>query len=114
VSYSHGKLIEQIGYHCRDYFLGQWDRYKNYPGGVLAHSTHLRGLGTYSQETGLENPRIKVTLSTGIPAELCRKINLGYINPADIDIHDWQNCEDEGILAVPQAGETLYRLRSQR
>ncbi len=32
VSYSHGKLIEEIGYHCRDYFVKQWDRFKNYPG----------------------------------------------------------------------------------
>ena len=24
VSYTHGKLIDQIGYHCRDYFLAQW------------------------------------------------------------------------------------------
>ena len=38
--------IEEIGYHCRDYFLGQWDRFRHLHWGVLAHSTHLRGAGT--------------------------------------------------------------------
>ena len=38
VSYTHGKIIDEIGYHCRDYFMKQWDKFKNYPGGVLALS----------------------------------------------------------------------------
>ena len=28
VSYVHGRLIDEIGYHCRDYFLAQWERFK--------------------------------------------------------------------------------------
>ena len=43
VSYTHGRIIDEIGYHCRDYFLAQWDRFGHYPGGVLAHSTHVQG-----------------------------------------------------------------------
>jgi nickel-dependent lactate racemase len=112
VSYSHGKLIDEIGYHCRDYYVHQWDRFKRYPGGVLAHSTHLRGLGTYNPKTGIETLRIRVTLATSIPAERCRKINLGYIPPEDISIDEWQNREKEGILVVPQAGEMLYRIKA--
>ena len=106
VSYTHGKLIDEIGYHCRDYYLAQWDRFKNYPGGVLAHSTHLTGMGSFDEQTGIENTRIKVTLATGIPAERCKKINLGYMTPADVHVDEWQNREDEGILVVQQAGET--------
>lgn len=113
VSYTHGKLIDEIGYHCRDYFLGQWDKFMDYPGGVLAHSTHLRGLGTYNLQTGEETARIKVTLATQIPVVRCRKINLGYISPEEIIVRDWQNREDEGILVVPQAGERLYRLKER-
>ena len=45
VSYVHGALIDEIGYHCRDYFVRQWDRFRDYPGGILAHSTHVKGLG---------------------------------------------------------------------
>jgi nickel-dependent lactate racemase len=111
VSYTHGKLIDEIGYHCRDYFLSQWERFQHYPGGVLAHSTHLRGLGNYDPGSRIETSRIRVTLSTGIPGIRCQKINLGYLAPEDINLEAWQNREDEGILVVPQAGETLYRLR---
>ena len=45
VSLTHGHVIEKIGYHCRDYFLKQWDKFKDYPWGILAHSTHVRGIG---------------------------------------------------------------------
>jgi lactate racemase len=111
VSYTHGKLIDEIGYHCRDYFLSQWDKYKDYPGGVLAHSTHLKGLGIYDLVTGIETPRIQVTLATRIPAERCRRINLGYLAPTELHMDDWQNREGEGILVAPHAGEMLYRIR---
>ena len=111
VSYTHGHLLDEIGYHCRDYFLAQWERFKNYPGGVLAHSTHLKGLGKYDPETGVESGRIRVTLATGIPEERCQRINLGYLAPEKINLTDWVNREDEGILVVPQAGEVLYRLK---
>jgi nickel-dependent lactate racemase len=111
VSYTHGKLIDEIGYHCRDYFLKQWDKFKDYPGGVLAHSTHVKGLGTYDGATGIETPRITVTLATGIPPERCKRINLGYLDPETINVREWQGREDEGVLVVPRAGEMLYRVR---
>ncbi|HHJ06611.1 MAG TPA: DUF2088 domain-containing protein [Anaerolineae bacterium] len=109
ISYTHGKIIDRIGYHVRDYFLKQWDKFKDEPTGVLAHSTHLRGVGTY--ENGVEKPRIKVTLATRIPRERCERVNLGYLDPDAINFEDWQNREDEGILFVPKAGEMLYRLK---
>jgi len=111
ISYTHGKILDEIGYHVRDYFTKQWDRFKGYPWGVLAHSTHLRGIGTY--ENGVERPRIQVTLATGIPEERCRKVNLGYMDPASIRVSDWEGREDEGILVVHKAGETLYRLKHE-
>jgi lactate racemase len=111
VSYTHGKLIDEIGYHCRDYFMKQWDRFKDYPGGVLAHSTHVKGLGQYDAATGIETPRIHVTLATGIPRERCQRINLGYMDPDTVDLDEWKGREDEGVLVVPRAGEVLYRLK---
>jgi nickel-dependent lactate racemase len=111
VSYTHGRIIDEVGYHCRDYFLAQWQKFETYPGGVLAHSTHVKGLGRYDAETRTETPRIQVTLATGIPEERCRRINLGYLNPAGVRIQEWEGREDEGILIVPRAGEMLYRQR---
>jgi nickel-dependent lactate racemase len=108
ISLTHGARIARIGYHTRDYFLSQWDRFKDEPWGILAHSTHVRGIGTY--ENGIEKPRIRVTLATEIPEEICRTINLGYRNPASINVSEYQNREEQGILYVPKAGEMLYRL----
>ena len=111
VSATHGRVIEEVGYHTRDYFTAQPERFAKYPGGVLAHSTHVKGLGTYDKATGIETPRVTVTLATGIPEATCRRINLGYRDPASIDIAAWQGREDEGILVVPRAGEMLYKVR---
>jgi nickel-dependent lactate racemase len=112
VSYSHGALIDAIGYHVRDYFLVQWERFRDTPGMILAHSTHVRGAGTYDVASGIESPRIRVTLATGIPRERCEGINLGYRDFREIDPHDWVGQDDEGRLLVEHAGEVLYRLRS--
>jgi lactate racemase len=108
-SATHGRLIEEVGYHCRDYFLQQWDRFKEKPWGVLAHSTHVHGLGTYMD--GVETPRARVTLATGISESRCRAVNLGYRDPATIRVQDFADREAAGVLLVPKAGETLYRLR---
>lgn len=109
VSVSHGHVIEKIGYHCRDYFLKQWDKFKDYPWGTLAHSTHVRGIGKF--ENGVEHCRAKVTLATRIPRETCEKINLGYRDPDSIEVEDFAGREGEGVLLVRKAGEMLYQLR---
>ncbi len=109
ISYTHGKLIDQVGYHVKDYFLKQWDRFKDIPGSILAHSTHVKGTGTYDAATNIETPRISVTLATGIPEERCHRVNLGYADYRKIDPDQWKNRESEGILLVPHAGEILYR-----
>jgi nickel-dependent lactate racemase len=109
VSYTHGKLIDEVGYHVKDYFLKQWERFQDVPGGILAHSTHVKGTGTYDATSGIETPRISVTLATGIPEERCRRINLGYADYREIDPQAWEGREQEGILYVPHAGEMLYR-----
>ena len=108
ISVTHGHNIEKIGYHVRDYFTKQWDRFRDFPWGVLAHSTHVRGTGTF--ENGIERPRVQVTVASQIPPEVCERINLGYRDPASIDIESFANREQDGILLVRKAGEHLYRL----
>jgi nickel-dependent lactate racemase len=108
ISFTHGKFIRKIGYHPRDYFLKQWDKFKNYPGAILAHSTNIKGIGTYSD--GVEKPRIEVVLATGIPRRVCEGVNLSYMDPKEINQEDYANREEEGILLVREAGEILYRL----
>lgn len=113
VSYTHGKLIDEVGYHVKEYFLKQWARFKDVPGSILAHSTHVKGTGTFDATTGVETPRITVTLATSIPEERCRRINLGYVDYREIDPTAWIGREEEGILYVPHAGERLYRARER-
>jgi hypothetical protein len=110
VSHVHGQYIYQVGYHILPYFLNDWERFSHIPLGVLAHSTHVRGSGI--MDGGVEKPNVRVTLASRVSPEDCARLNLGYLDPAVIDIADWQGREDEGILYVPRAGEVLYRTRS--
>ncbi len=109
VSHVHGQYIYEIGYHVLPYFLQQWDRFKHVPLGVLAHSTHVRGDGDFRD--GVEYPRAAVNLATRLSSEACEKLALGYQNPAEIDVTEWQGREAEGVLYVPKAGEMLYRVK---
>lgn len=111
ISITHGGLIREVGYHVRDYFTKQWDRFKDYPWGILAHSTHVRGTGTFN--FGIEKPRVNVTIASQIPRDVCESINLGYRDPATIDVESFANREGEGILLVRKAGEQLYRLEGE-
>jgi len=108
ISYTHGKWLDKIGYHTRDYFLKRMEQFKGIPRGVIAHSTHVKGIGTFID--GVEKPRVNVILATGISKERCEKVNLGYMNPDEINIADYENREEQGILVVQHAGEVLHRL----
>lgn len=112
VSYTHGKLIDEVGYHVRDYFTKQVERFQSVPGAIKAHSTHVKGSGTYEAATAKEAPRINVTLATNIPEERCRRINLGFADYRKINPADWKGREAEGVLLVQHAGEMLYRVKS--
>jgi nickel-dependent lactate racemase len=109
VSHVHGRYIYEIGYHILPYFLANWERFEHIPLGVLAHSTHLRGSGV--MENGVEKPNVRVTLASKIPPEDCARLNLGYLDPASINVDEWKGRQDEEILYVPKAGEMLYRLK---
>jgi nickel-dependent lactate racemase len=110
ISVVHGALIRQLGYHVRDYFVKQMDKFARFPKGVVAHSTHVKGVGTF--ENGVERPRITVTLATGISEKECRLVNLGFRDYRTIDKSEWHDRESEGRLLVPKAGETLFRLNN--
>jgi nickel-dependent lactate racemase len=102
--------IARIGYHCRDYFLGQWDRFADQAWGDLAHSTHLRGDGHWDPVHG-ESSRVTVTLATGIPESEVRAVGLDHLDPDAIDVAEWD--ADPDTLVVHDAGEDLFRLRAE-
>jgi nickel-dependent lactate racemase len=111
-SYSHHDFLDKVGYHCAEYFLKQPKRFADIPRGILAHSIHLYGQGTYDAGTHLEKPRIHVTLASSIPETRCRELNLGYLDYRTINLEDWKNREPQGIKLISHAGEILYRMRN--
>jgi len=112
VSYTHGHILDRLGYHVRDYYLAHWDQVDDADIVALGHAALVRGVGRYAD--GVETLRINLDLATSIPEERCRHLNLGYRNPATIDPSEWQGRQDEGILVVPRAGELLYRVAPDR
>ena len=70
------------GVSCTRLFRKAMDRFRDIPLSILAHSTHVRGIGTF--ENGIERPRVRVTLATSIPEAVCKQINLEYRDPASI------------------------------
>lgn len=111
ISAVHGEGIARVGYHCRDYVLGNWRRFRDVPLAVLAHATHVRGQGRYDVATAVEEPRVAVVLASGISPEHCAAVNLGYRDPATIDLAAC--AADPDTLLVPEAGEHLYRLAGE-
>jgi len=106
VSLTHGPQIFEVGYHVMDFFLSQWTRFHTAPLAVLAHSTHVKGTGSYAG--GRERPRIDVRLATAIGPEDCRQLNLGYTDPQSLDL---QQLATAGTPVVADAGERLFRVR---
>ena len=112
VSFSHGDLMKQIGYHSSAYLLHHWEKFKDFPWGLLAHSGHVKGIGAVD-ENGNEQSRVTVTLATGIPEAMCKQINLGYVDHRTIDIEDYADRENEGVFLERKAGERLYHLQQR-
>ncbi len=99
--------VEKIGYHCLNYFLGQWDRFKDTERSSLAHSTHVSGPGEYRD--GVETLHARRVLASKISAEQCASINLDYMPPGSIDFLTREPFgEAEDTLWVGQAGEQLF------
>ena len=110
ISFVHGKEIEKVGYHVVEYFTKQWDKFQGEHKLILAHSTNVRGVGTF--ENGVERPRINVTLATAIPEAMCRRINLGYRDYRSINLAEWRKKQNGTMMVVENAGQNLYRLRN--
>lgn len=111
VAESHGHWHESIGYHVPDLVLQNMERYRDVPRAVLGDLIQLKGPGEVRD--GVEFPRIRVVLATGIPAETCKQLNLEYMDPETIQLEEYLGREDEGVLVVPEAGEVLWLVRDR-
>jgi len=110
-SVTHGRLIEQTGYHLRDHFLQHMERYAGVSRTVLAYLALVKGAGVCAG--GVERPRIRVSVASGISRQACERAGIGYADPASIRLDEWRGREEEGVLLVEKAGETLYLPRDE-
>ncbi len=107
-SVTHAEHILRCGYHCIDYFVDRLDELAGVPRMILGVASYVYGSGTWID--GVESPRMRVKLATGVSPDMCRRLGVEYVDPDTIDPAAWRDREDEGMLYVEKAGETLYRL----
>jgi nickel-dependent lactate racemase len=112
ISFVHNEAIKKLGYHVPGYYLKQWEKFKNESKLIMAHSINVCGMGTF--ENGIETPRIQVTLATGISKETCESVNLHYMDYREIDLDEWRNKQDDNLLVVEDAGQELFKVKSQK
>ena len=104
-------MLEEIGYHCRDYFLAQPERFASTRRRARALDAreghgHLRRGDRHRDAARHGDARHR-----HFARSAAGRINLGYRDPASIDVAAWRGREREGMLVVPRAGEMLYRLK---
>lgn len=72
---------------------------------VAAHLTHVAYAGR-TDESGDITLRYRITLASEVDEVSCRRVNLGYLDPADFRLSDYEG--DPDTLIVERAGRDLY------
>jgi hypothetical protein len=107
ISTTHGRLIEKYGYapleQVRDMVDGSDELRANLC--VAAHLAHV-SYGSRVGEDGAVAPRYRITLASAIPEDVARRVRLGYVPIASIDVDAARR--DPDTLVVENAGRDLY------
>ncbi len=111
VSDIHGALIKKYGYmpleRIRELVETSEELQQNLC--VAAHLAHVSFAGRRTAE-GKIVPRYTITLSSALPADTCRQINLGYLDPSGFRRENYEG--DPDTLIVENAGRDLYLVQS--
>jgi len=102
--------ILELGYHCKDYICKLLERGAGACKNVAAHVINVAGPGIFNPSTGKEKLHFKVTLATSIPEKVCKKVGLGYREPATIKKSDFTG---SGKLWIEEGGKYLYDLKNK-
>jgi nickel-dependent lactate racemase len=110
LSATHGKLIEKYGYApleaVREMVEGSPELRANLA--IAAHLAHVAYSGSRNAE-GRVVPRYRITLASAVPEEVCRRVNLGYMDPRTFHRAKYENDPDARI--VEDAGRDLYLVK---
>ena len=107
ISTTHGALIEKYGYapieQVREMVEGSDELRANLC--VAAHLAHVSYGGRIGAGGRIE-PRYRITLASGIPEDVCRRVKLGFADCGTVDIAAARR--DPDTLVVEHAGRDLY------
>ena len=109
ISETHGALIEKYGYApleiVRDMLGVSQELRENLC--IAAHLAHVAYAGRLDDQ-GKVVPRYKITMASGLDAETCRRVNLGYLDHRSFDYEAQRS--DPDTLIVENAGRDLYQV----
>jgi nickel-dependent lactate racemase len=110
ISATHGKLIEKYGYApleaVREMVEGSPELRANLA--IAAHLAHVAYGGSRNAE-GHVVPRFRIVLASAVPEDVCRRVNLGYMDPRTFNRANYEN--DPDTLIVEDAGRDLYLVK---
>jgi len=107
LSETHGEMIEKYGYgvieRMQELVAESGELEENLC--VAAHLAHVAFAGRTS-ETGEVVPRYHIVLASQIDEEICRRVNLGYMDFRTFNVKEYES--DPDTLIVKRAGRDLY------
>ena len=111
ISTTHGAMIEKYGYApievVREMVEGSDELRANLC--VAAHLAHVSYAGRVGEDGRVE-PRYRITLASGIPEDVCRRVKLGFADCGSIDLAAAR--EDPDTLVVENAGRDLFLIQA--
>lgn len=109
ISQTHGEAIEQFGGYAplekvKELVAASGELQQNLC--VAAHLAHVSFAGRSNDPS---KPRYQITLATSVDESMCEAVNLGYMDPSDLDISRYEG--DPDTLIVERAGRDLYLVK---
>lgn len=107
ISATHGKLIEKYGYAPLE-TVREMVEYSDELRANLCVAAHLAHVsyGSSLNHMGQVTPRYRITLASAVSEEVCRRVNLGFLNWRNLRLEDYES--DPNTLIVENAGRDLY------
>jgi len=107
LSTTHGHLIEKYGYAPLE-TVREMVAYSDELRANLCIAAHLAHVsyGSSRNAEGHIIPRYRITLASAVSAEVCRRVNLGYLDPRNFRREDYES--EPNTFVVENAGRDLY------
>jgi lactate racemase len=107
ISTTHGRLIEKYGYAPLE-TVREMVAYSDELRANLCIAAHLAHVsyGSARNAEGEVIPRFRISLASAVSEEVCRRVNLGYLDHGTFRREDYET--DPNTFVVENAGRDLY------